>query len=405
MLHFESIVKGIKCTWIKRILEYDDAKLEMLKTFVQYRNYNVKQIVKCKLNVEHDNFQSEFYREVFKNWFEVYSKVKENDILNESLWDSKHVQIGNKPAHLKVFINNNILYVRDLINENGKMLSKVELEEKYHMVIKQMEYNSLIHALPKAWKNVNKEKQNLEYRQEIFLCCENSKYVKVEDLYCKHFTRSFLHKLFCKPAAELKWEHYFQTDMLDWSTIYKLAFNITKDTKVQSLQYKILQRIFPCNYWLSKWNKDINDSCRFCNQTDYLEHYFYECQTLNELWEGIRNWWLQNIGCTFNLSAKDVILGVCNAFDEYILEMINFTILLAKYYIMKCRKDETHIELTNFLYFMKKQLEIEITHYKLLNKKESDFNNWKNLYDNDLYCNLPYYTAVNVFLLIESCTL
>ena len=69
------------------------------------------------------------------------------------------------------------------------------------------------------------------------------------------------------------------------------------------------------------------------------------------------------------------------------------------------RKDDTHIELTNFLYFMKKQLEIEITHYKLLNKKESDFNNWKNLYDNDLYCNLPYYTAVNVFLLIESCTL
>ena len=99
MLHFESIVKGIKCTWIKRILEYDDAKLEMLKTFVQYRNYNVKQIVKCKLNVEHDNFQSEFYREVFKNWFEVYSKVKENDILNESLWDSKNVQIGNKQAH------------------------------------------------------------------------------------------------------------------------------------------------------------------------------------------------------------------------------------------------------------------------------------------------------------------
>ena len=136
--------------------------------------------------------------------------------------------------------------------------------------------------------------------------------MKVEDLYCKHFTRSFLHKLFCKPAAELKWEHYFQTDMLDWSTIYKLAFNITKDTKVQSLQYKILQRIFPCNYWLSKWNKDINDSCAFCNQTDYLEHYFYECQTLNELWEGIRNWWLPNISCTFNLSAKDVILGICN---------------------------------------------------------------------------------------------
>ena len=75
MPHFESIVNGIKCTWIKRILNANPCKIQMLKTFIHYRNYDVTQIIKCKLDAKYVNFQSKFYKGILEKWFEAYSKV------------------------------------------------------------------------------------------------------------------------------------------------------------------------------------------------------------------------------------------------------------------------------------------------------------------------------------------
>ena len=96
MPHFASITKGIYCTWIKRILNANPCKLEMLKTFVQYKNYDVSKIIKCKLDKNHVVFKSLFYKDILENWFKVYSTIQRNGILKESLWDNKFVQIDKK---------------------------------------------------------------------------------------------------------------------------------------------------------------------------------------------------------------------------------------------------------------------------------------------------------------------
>ena len=160
-----------------------------------------------------------------------------------------------------------------------------------------------------------------------------------------------------------------------------MAFNVTRDTKVQSLQYRIIHRTYPCNYWLSKWNHDISNKCSFCEDIEYLEHHFLECSTLSAFWNGIKNWWHVNLGCTFNLNAKDVIFGICNAYDNAIFEYINYFILMAKYYIMKCRKRELQIEVQDFIHYMKYKLEIEILHYSIAGMKEIELIKWKHLYN------------------------
>ena len=378
--HFESIVNGIKCTWIKRILNANPCKIQMLKTFIHYRNYDVTQIIKCKLDAKYVNFQSKFYKGILEKWFEVYSKVPNDCILEQNIWDNKFVLIGDKPAHIQKFIDNRILNVKDIVDDDCKLLARLALEEKFNCSIKQMDYNSIIHALPKHWKKIE-QKHNSVLKDDIYVVLGENKHVKLIEMACKQFTNIFLSNHTAIPAAETKWQKYLDIEDIDWNQCYLILYIVTRDTNVQSLQYRILNRIYPCNYWLSKWNKDKDAKCKYCDDIDYLEHYFYTCNTLTLLWKGINQWWLNNFGCTFNLTPKDIIFGICNAYDDFIIEIINYCILNAKYYIVECRKNDKETNLYEFLRFIKQKLEIEMLYYKLKNTKEKEMTKWNMLYD------------------------
>ena len=56
MPHFSSIIKGIKCTWISRLLKADLCKQEMLKTFISYKGKSIPDIIRCKLKTEFIDF-------------------------------------------------------------------------------------------------------------------------------------------------------------------------------------------------------------------------------------------------------------------------------------------------------------------------------------------------------------
>ena len=157
---------------------------------------------------------------------------------------------------------------------------------------------------------------------------------------------------------------------MDWKFCYTLPYNITRDTNLQSLQYRIIHRIFPCNYWLSKWKVDIDNKCDYCDKIDYLEHYFYDCTSLSIFWNGLKKWWLNNLECSFNLEAKDVLFGICNAFNDIMIDIIKYCILNAKQYIVNCRKGNKEPDLFDYLFFIKNRLEIEILYYKLNNREK-----------------------------------
>jgi hypothetical protein len=47
-----------------------------------------------------------------------------------------------------------------------------------------------------------------------------------------------------------KWENDLETSIEDWHDIYSLSFCITKDTKLQIFQFKLLHIILPVNSFL-----------------------------------------------------------------------------------------------------------------------------------------------------------
>ena len=68
-------------------------------------------------------------------------------------------------------------------------------------------------------------------------------------------------------------------DNFGWKFVFDLPFYLTKDSKLQWFQFKIVHRIIGTNHLLSKMGLKENDYYSFCNQSpETIVHLFWECR-------------------------------------------------------------------------------------------------------------------------------
>ena len=149
---------------------------------------------------------------------------------------------------------------------------------------------------------------------------------------------------------------------------------------VQSLQYKIFHRFFPCNYTLSVWYNDHSPLCVYCNMVDYPEHYFYYCQEASKFWTTLRIWWKSILEIDINIQVQDALFGIVNYNDDDVINILNFCILYAKYYIYKCKIEGISFFLPNYIKLLKDTLDIEQAAC-VLSGSDSFEKKWADLYN------------------------
>ena len=136
-----------------------------------------------------------------------------------------------------------------------------------------------------------------------------------------------------------------------------MAFVTVRCTKIQTLQYKILHRYFPCNHWLAKWNRDVQETCVRCDEVDTMEHYFYRCDQVNLFWKGFVAWWSNNMSQVLELSDTEVLFGYFHNLSQ--AEAVNYCILYAKSFISRMSYQSNVPYLYAYLVYLKHMLELE----------------------------------------------
>ena len=62
----------------------------------------------------------------------------------------------------------------------------------------------------------------------------------------KEIYKLLVSKRAVQPTAQSKWNEIFTIDPIDWVKIYRLPYSAVRETKLQILQYKIINRIIAC---------------------------------------------------------------------------------------------------------------------------------------------------------------
>ena len=80
-----------------------------------------------------------------------------------------------------------------------------------------------------------------------------------------------------EPKCISKWSALYENETFAWDRIFSLPYKICKNTRLQSLQYRLLHRIITCNHWLFNAKIKASPNCETCKCDDTLEHFFVQC--------------------------------------------------------------------------------------------------------------------------------
>ena len=133
-----------------------------------------------------------------------------------------------------------------------------------------------------------------------------------------------------------KWRRDFPEDTFDldeWQKLYGMAFLASRETKIQSLQFKIIHRRIPCRDYLFKRKIVDTPECQFCGANDNLVHFFIAgLSVVHKFLDRIKNWVRNVLGYDVEeLLDKDYLLGLVGGGENG--RTVNYIFLWAKFYI------------------------------------------------------------------------
>ena len=150
----ESKVASLKFKWVKKILDNDTIK--PWKAYLEYKvRETIENVFLGNLSIKDmPTIADKFYTSIFETWAKINHYIPQTveEILMQMIWKNSFIKIANKTVYFKAWREKGIMFIQDLLNSEGNFADKIYIENKYDIKIKFFEYESLMHSLPKKWK-------------------------------------------------------------------------------------------------------------------------------------------------------------------------------------------------------------------------------------------------------------
>ena len=136
------------------------------------------------------------------------------DIRKQVIWGNKFITSKNRYLLFKNWINSNLIFVNDILDDNGKLSEKhilSKLENKTNWI---SEFSILKKAIPKEWvlclscENSIKTKVNIKKNKWVW----NNQFIDINIITNKCFYMSLLKKKNTKPIGIEFWVKYLKLE-------------------------------------------------------------------------------------------------------------------------------------------------------------------------------------------------
>ena len=379
MIDLETFIKSLKITWIKRFMG-SDANGILNKIYMEkIHPFGGKFLFECNYSENDvDVFAgtNKFLKDVLTSWASLNSKPVILSYRDEILWNNSNIRAGGCTIIYKNWYQKGIKYFKDIYDDITKTIRPYDrLKDLYHLPDTDfLKYLALIESIPKRWKtNIKHENTNipmaLKTINQVIKANQTNKFVY-------HFLME--KKAPTDNKSEQKWTEQFRGDNLKWKNIYTNRLSATKETKLQNFQYKFLMRIIPTNKFLLKCNIAMSALCDFCTmEIETINHLFWECLYVQQFWTELSNL-LKNCNIDITFSLRTITFGITQRINNPNIQVKNFIILLAKYFIFKSKCQKLPLSFIHFKSYLEQRLKVEKQIYLMKDKLTQFERKWSN---------------------------
>ena len=238
-----------------------------------------------------------------------------------------------------------------------------------------MDYNSLLSAFPRHWKNILKSEILMDDHIQLWPTVTNSKKP------C-----STVYKLLNKSDKGItrsghKWQMLLPE--FQWNVHYESFRNIRKVTNVvkyKDFQYRLLHNKIFCNNVLFYWKLVDSQQCDFCDwDKQDLLHLLYHCPASQAIWRNLMNYFrsLDIDMSELLLSPENIVYSLLHPRPG---NVINTLVLLCKFYLFRCKVQLSTPTFRELLDELELFYRIELYNANLKNRISQHKRKWEILY-------------------------
>jgi hypothetical protein len=165
MTDLESYKKAIKGNWVTKLLTIDGIwKQEILNKIGVDMEYFLKCNIRYK-DIPNQLKKNSMWKEIWEIWSGENSREVNTieDILNQNLWYNSSIKINKKTIFRKEWYSANFKWIADMIVVTD---SNDEMKDMGIKKLTQMDYNSIVSAIPRKRRKTIKTTVHLEEDME-----------------------------------------------------------------------------------------------------------------------------------------------------------------------------------------------------------------------------------------------
>ena len=268
--------KAIKLTWLQ-VMRADRDLSTIVYPFIA--PVLGEHIWRCTLKAEDcgkiiEKERSPFWFGVLQTWCEMnyQQQVKSSKQL---LWFNSKICCENSPFLWKKCFKAGLLYVNQIFDTEGNMISAEEAWEKYRLT--PMELNTPSVSIPQKWKNGNPASATQ---------CYYDRYIQIKSP-SKYMYNQMIEVNDALEVKRQKWERDLQREFTnqEFLTAFQQIYVVTNISKYRSFQFRLLHRALVTNIHLQRWGIKTDSLCTFCeNAMETVEHLLISCEYVSVLW-------------------------------------------------------------------------------------------------------------------------
>jgi hypothetical protein len=260
------------------------------------------------------NFTNVFWKDVLQSWTYYIDQCKQTEqnyqsTLTQTVWFNNNIKIDNQPLFISNWFNKGVIFINDLLNNNGDVYSFDEFNAIYDIKTNFVTYNGLRRAITKYIKSlgqcINQKLCSPLLPFNIFHLHLNNK-----------GSRGFYQVLLNPKMGTIK-SHNLYEDLLcteypskQWENFHLMAQRCTDSTELRWFQFKIIHNILATKYYLFKIGYENSPLCSLCNEyRETIYHIFCECIYSRPIWTNLGKWISTAIERTLTINNEQILLG------------------------------------------------------------------------------------------------